>query len=73
MSFQTSVEKLSPRVRDLILAFSQNGSRFVGESEKDKEEVNGWIEKTGQGGLIKEVGHHLKEKRCQMKLSFDRN
>ncbi|KAM6494163.1 hypothetical protein JOM56_010524 [Amanita muscaria] len=54
MSFQVSVGKLAPRVRDLILAFTQNGSRFVGESEKDKEEVNGWIEKTGQGGLINE-------------------
>ncbi|KIL67880.1 hypothetical protein M378DRAFT_185451 [Amanita muscaria Koide BX008] len=54
MSFQVSVGKLAPRVRDLILAFTQNGSRFVGESEKDKEEVNGWIEKTGQGELINE-------------------
>ena len=48
MSFQAAVKTLSPRVRDLVLAVTQNGERYVGETDKDREEVSSWMEKTSQ-------------------------
>jgi len=49
MSFQAAVQALSPRIRDLVLAVTKNGERYVGETDKDREEVSGWIEKTSAG------------------------
>jgi aminoacyl tRNA synthase complex-interacting multifunctional protein 1 len=51
MSFQAAVKTLSPRVRDLVLAVTQNGERHVGETDKDREEVSSWMEKTSQGEI----------------------
>lgn len=51
MSFQAAVKTLSPRVRDLVLAVTQNGERYVGETDKDREEVSSWMEKTNQGEI----------------------
>ncbi|KAF8635799.1 hypothetical protein AX15_000006 [Amanita polypyramis BW_CC] len=54
MSFQAAVEKLSPRVRDLVLAATHSGARYIGETGKDQEQVNDWIEKTSQGEITNE-------------------
>jgi len=43
------VQTLSPHIRDLVLAVTKNGERYVGETDKDREEVSGWIEKTSAG------------------------
>lgn len=51
MSFQAAIKNLSPRIRDLVLAVTQNGERYVGETDKDREEVSGWVEKTSQGQI----------------------
>lgn len=51
MSFQTAVQTLSPRIRDLVLAVTKNGERYVGETDKDREEVSDWIGKTSAGEI----------------------
>ncbi|KAG6876722.1 hypothetical protein C0993_000857 [Termitomyces sp. T159_Od127] len=40
--------KLNPPVRDLVVAFTENGTRHVGDAEKDQQEVAEWIEKAAQ-------------------------
>ena len=47
MSFQAAISKLNPHVKELVVSVTENGSRHVGESEKDRAEVNEWIEKAG--------------------------
>ncbi|KAG6870712.1 hypothetical protein C0993_004222 [Termitomyces sp. T159_Od127] len=48
MSFQAAAAKLNPPVRDLVVAFTENGTRHVGDAEKDQQEVAEWIEKAAQ-------------------------
>ncbi|KAG6830026.1 hypothetical protein H0H92_002554 [Tricholoma furcatifolium] len=55
MSFQASVEKLNAPVKDLVVAFTENGTRHVGEAEKDKTEVAEWIEKAAQPDVAGEA------------------
>ncbi|KAF8630863.1 hypothetical protein AX17_005222 [Amanita inopinata Kibby_2008] len=52
MSFQASVSGLAPRIKALVLAITQDGTRYVGDSDKDKSEVNDWIEKTCQDDTV---------------------
>ncbi|KAG6816804.1 hypothetical protein H0H87_002773 [Tephrocybe sp. NHM501043] len=48
MSFQAAVAKLNAPVKDLVVAFTENGTRHIGDAEKDQTEVAEWIEKAGQ-------------------------
>ncbi|KAG6881496.1 hypothetical protein C0993_001221, partial [Termitomyces sp. T159_Od127] len=48
MSFQAAAAKLNPPVRDLVVAFTENGTRHVGGAEKDQKEVAELIEKAVQ-------------------------
>ena len=54
MSFQATVSKLQPAVKELVLSVTRDGKELIGETEADEKEVLGWIEKTGQGNLATE-------------------
>lgn len=54
MSFQATVSKLQPPVKQLVLSMTRDGKDLIGETEADEKEVLGWIEKTGQGNLVTE-------------------
>ncbi|PBK97690.1 nucleic acid-binding protein [Armillaria gallica] len=54
MSFADSVSKLNGSVKDLVLSVTDNGATLLGRTDADKIEVAGWIEKVGQGDLVKE-------------------
>ncbi|KJA24047.1 hypothetical protein HYPSUDRAFT_136729 [Hypholoma sublateritium FD-334 SS-4] len=54
MSFQATVSKLQPAVKELVLSVTRDGKELIGETEADEKEVLGWIEKTGQGNLVTE-------------------
>ncbi|KAF9481163.1 nucleic acid-binding protein [Pholiota conissans] len=54
MSFQASVSKLQPPVRDLVLTATRDAKELVGRTEADEKEVIGWIDKTSQGNLVTE-------------------
>ncbi|KAJ6477459.1 hypothetical protein C8R47DRAFT_1219994 [Mycena vitilis] len=56
MSFQSSVDRLSSPLKDLVLSATQNGSLHVGTPEKDEREVIEWIAKVEQGDLVNEPG-----------------
>ncbi|KAG6910674.1 hypothetical protein DXG01_008718 [Tephrocybe rancida] len=47
MSFQAAIAKLNTPVKELVVDFTENGTRHVGEAEKDQTEVAEWIEKAG--------------------------
>ncbi|KAG6820183.1 hypothetical protein H0H93_004314, partial [Arthromyces matolae] len=55
MSFQIAVAKLNSPVKDLVVAFTENGTRHIGEVDKDQAEVAEWIEKAGQPDLASEA------------------
>lgn len=54
-SFQDVVSKLRSPVKDLVNVVTENGQRYVGETESDQKEVVSWIEKSSEvvveGGL----------------------
>ncbi|KAK0464535.1 uncharacterized protein EV420DRAFT_1263780 [Desarmillaria tabescens] len=54
MSFADSVSKLNGSVKDLVLSTTNNDASLLGQTDVDKIEVTGWIEKVGQGDLVKE-------------------
>ncbi|KAK0187981.1 hypothetical protein F5146DRAFT_1141439 [Armillaria mellea] len=54
MSFADSVSKLNGSVKDLVLSVTDNGTTLLGQADADKIEVARWIEKVGQGDLVKE-------------------
>ncbi|KAK0201895.1 hypothetical protein DFS33DRAFT_1030352 [Desarmillaria ectypa] len=54
MSFADSVSKLNGSVKDLVLSATNNGTSLLGQTDADKIEVAGWIEKVRQGDLVKE-------------------
>jgi aminoacyl tRNA synthase complex-interacting multifunctional protein 1 len=54
MALEVALSKLASPVKDLALSVTQNASLYVGESDKDKAEVVGWIERVAQGDLVKE-------------------
>ncbi|KAJ4482146.1 hypothetical protein J3R30DRAFT_3852636 [Lentinula aciculospora] len=53
MSFENSVSKLNTVVKDLVASTATNDSSLTGKSEKDQAEIVQWIEKVGQGDLVK--------------------
>ncbi|KAG6852783.1 hypothetical protein C0991_009120 [Blastosporella zonata] len=55
MSFQAAVDKLNSPVKDLVVAFTENGTRHVGDAEKDQAEVVDWIEKAAQPDVASEA------------------
>jgi aminoacyl tRNA synthase complex-interacting multifunctional protein 1 len=48
MSFQATLSKISSPVKELVAAVTDNGTRHIGETEKDQKEVVDWVEKTVQ-------------------------
>ncbi|GLB38544.1 putative nucleic acid-binding protein [Lyophyllum shimeji] len=55
MSFQAAVSKLSTPTKELVVAVTENGTRHIGETEKDQTEVAEWIEKAGQADVASEA------------------
>ncbi|KAG6886959.1 hypothetical protein C0992_001431 [Termitomyces sp. T32_za158] len=55
MSFQAATAKLDAPVRDLVVAFTANGTRHVGEAEKDQKEVAEWIDRAAQPDVAGEA------------------
>jgi aminoacyl tRNA synthase complex-interacting multifunctional protein 1 len=55
MSFQSAVAKLSPPIKELVLAVTENGIRYVGDSAQDQAEVTKWIEKAGNADVASEA------------------
>ncbi|KAJ7459848.1 hypothetical protein FB451DRAFT_1271729 [Mycena latifolia] len=55
MDFQSTVAKLSPSVKDLVLSVTQNGNLHVGKEEKDTREVIEWIAKIDESKLVDEA------------------
>lgn len=60
MSFQSAVAKLGSPVKELVLSVTQE-SILLGKTEKDQSEVAEWIEKVGQGELVKETNFKVCE------------
>lgn len=54
MSFRESVEKLAPAVKALVSKATANGTTLIGNTDKDKAEVSGWIGKVAQGDIVQE-------------------
>ncbi|KAF9049593.1 nucleic acid-binding protein [Hymenopellis radicata] len=54
MSFQASVSKLSGPVKALVTTTADGDSTFLGKTDADQSEVNGWLEKVGQGEIVKQ-------------------
>ncbi len=54
MSFQATVSKLQPPVKELVLSVTRDGKDLIGETEADEKEIQGWIERTAQGNLATE-------------------
>ncbi len=54
MSFQASVSKLSGPVKALVTTTADDDSTFLGKTDADQSEVNGWLEKVGQGDIVKQ-------------------
>jgi len=55
MSFQAAISKLSTPVKELVVAVTENGTRHIGETEKDKTEVAEWVERAGQSDVSSEA------------------
>ncbi|KAJ7600556.1 hypothetical protein C8J56DRAFT_999750 [Mycena floridula] len=55
MAFQAAITKLQSPIKDLVLSVTQNGASLAGNIEKDQTEVVAWIEKVGQGDLVKDT------------------
>ncbi|KAF5389221.1 hypothetical protein D9757_003544 [Collybiopsis confluens] len=53
MSFQASVSKLGPSIKDLVSSFLNQYAAAAGSNEKDESEVVSWIEKVSQGDVVK--------------------
>lgn len=51
MAFQASISKLSTPVKSLVLAVTQDGTLYIGKTEKDQSEVSDWIDKVGTGAF----------------------
>ncbi|CAK5270297.1 unnamed protein product [Mycena citricolor] len=56
MDFQTSVSKLKSPLKDLVLAFSKNGTVHVGKQEADSRAVIDWIAQIEKGTSVNEPG-----------------
>lgn len=54
MSFRESLGKLSAPVKSLVELATSNGTALIGDTDKDKTEVNEWIAKVGQGEIVRE-------------------
>jgi hypothetical protein len=54
MSFQSAVANLSPPIKELVVAVTDNGIRYVGESAQDQTEVTEWIEKAEKADVASE-------------------
>jgi hypothetical protein len=52
MSFEEAVSKLRSPIRELVLSASENGG--LGNDDKDKKEVIGWINRFSQKDFIAE-------------------
>ncbi|KNZ81265.1 hypothetical protein J132_02036 [Termitomyces sp. J132] len=55
MSFQAAVVKLNSPVKELVVAFTENGTRHIGEAAKDQKEVAEWIDKAAQPDVTSEA------------------
>lgn len=55
MSVQTAIAKLKSPVKELVLGFTQDGTRHIGQTEQDRTEVVGWIEKTAAHEAVTDV------------------
>ncbi|KAF9077667.1 hypothetical protein BDP27DRAFT_1311444 [Rhodocollybia butyracea] len=54
MSFEASVSKLPLPVKDLVASATKENLSLTGTNEKDQAEVVQWIEKVGQGDVVKQ-------------------
>jgi aminoacyl tRNA synthase complex-interacting multifunctional protein 1 len=54
MSSSGAISKLPSPLRELVLASVQEDAKAVGSSEKDKAEVEAWIEKVAAGEVTAE-------------------
>ncbi|PFH53906.1 hypothetical protein AMATHDRAFT_136383 [Amanita thiersii Skay4041] len=52
MSFRAAVSKLNPHVKELVISVTGDGTRYVGETDKDRSEVGDWIEKASQSDIL---------------------
>ncbi|KAJ3731104.1 hypothetical protein DFJ43DRAFT_1081449 [Lentinula guzmanii] len=53
MAFEDSVSKLNSAVKDLVTSVTKDDASLSGKSDKDQAEVAQWIEKVGQGDIVK--------------------
>ncbi|KAJ3867515.1 hypothetical protein EV359DRAFT_34291 [Lentinula novae-zelandiae] len=53
MSFEDSVSRLGSAIKDLVASAAKDDPSLAGKSEKDQAEVVQWIEKVGQGDIVK--------------------
>lgn len=54
MSFQASVSKLSGPVKDLVTTAADADPILKGKTDAEQSQVNEWLEKVGQGDLVKQ-------------------
>lgn len=69
MSFNVSVAKLSPLIKELVISVTENGVRHVGQSEKDQAEVTEWIEKAAQPDVLAEASLQVYTM-CKLPVNF---
>ncbi|KAG5645467.1 hypothetical protein DXG03_006012 [Asterophora parasitica] len=55
MSFQAAFSKLPTPTKELVAAVTADGTRHIGESEKEQAEVAEWIDKAGQADVASEA------------------
>lgn len=67
MASQKAIQKLQSPLKELVLGALPNGATDLGSSEKDKAEVEGWIEKIAQGDINKPDGLKV----CEQYITFE--
>ncbi|KAJ8080589.1 G4 quadruplex nucleic acid binding protein [Marasmius tenuissimus] len=53
MSLPASVSKLSSPIKELVQSVAESDPSLLGKTDSDKKEVEGWIEKVGEGSAVK--------------------
>ncbi|KAL0578635.1 G4 quadruplex nucleic acid binding protein [Marasmius crinis-equi] len=53
MSLPASVSKLASPIKELVQSVAESDPSLLGKTDNDKKEVEGWIEKVGEGSAVK--------------------
>ena len=54
MSLQSTIIKLNPPIKDLVLSVTRDGTEFGGQTVADEKEVIEWVDKTSKANFMAE-------------------